>query len=262
VGNNLKIFGFEDIKSRPFIIDVDGFEGPLHLLLELARAQKVDLRRVSLLKLVEQYLNFISETRKLKIEIAADYLIMAAWLIFLKSRLLLPPDSSEDTLTAEELSENLKFQLRRLDAMRSSANKIMLRDRLGKEFFERGFKEKKIEKKEISHKSSLLELLQAYASLKTKAIFEPLHLRNVKIFTPESALGQVKRMLSKLLGWERMMNLIPPAWSEKPALRRSATATTFAVSLELARTGVVELRQEEIFAPIFIRKRKQELKQD
>ena len=238
-----------------FVIDVNGFEGPLHLLLELSKTQKVDLLKISLLDLVEQYLSFIQETELLKLEIAADYLIMAAYLLYLKSKLLLPPDPSDDSLTAEELSENLKFQLLRLDAMRKAGIKLMARDQLGRDFFARGKFENVQEKRQVSYHASMIDLLQAYARLKTKEFFEPYHLKQSLILTPEEAFRVVSRMIDIFVDWTSFEKFLPECWKSNPKERRTATATTFLVSLELARTGQLEMRQEETFAPIFLRKK-------
>jgi segregation and condensation protein A len=237
-----------------FLIDINGFEGPLHLLLELSRSQKVDLLKVSLLELVEQYLGFIEKTKSLKIEIAADYLIMAAYLLYLKSKLLLPADPMDNQLSAKELSESLKFQLIRLDAMRNSAIKLMARDQLGREFFSRGEEEVFPESREISYEASMIDLLQAYARLKTKDIFEPLHLKRSVILSPDEALENLNRLIDRFLDWTSFEQFLPDAWKDSPVKRRTAIATNFSVSLELARVGKLEMRQDEIFAPIFLRK--------
>jgi segregation and condensation protein A len=236
-----------------FIIDLDGFEGPLHLLLNLSRTQKVDLRKISLVDLCDQYLDFISKVKDLKIEIAADYLIMAAWLVYLKSELLLPLDPLDDTNTAEELGQNLKFQLLRLDAMRKASVTLMAGDQLDRDFFCRGREDTMAHTKEIVHTASLLDLLQAYARLKTKDDFEPLHLKRSSILTPEQALENINRKLKTSVDWTLLESFTPKSWKVNAQRRRTATATSFSVFLELARLGKVEIRQVEIFAPIYLR---------
>ena len=166
-------FSSEMMSSNELIVDLDGFEGPLDLLLSLSRTQKLDLMKISILQLAEQYLDFIEKARSLKIELAADYLVMAAWLAFLKSRLLLPPDPDENEPTGEELAAHLAFQLERLQAMRDVAAKLMARDQLGRDFFARGIEEKVEKIKRTKYEASLLDLIQAYARIKTKDEFRP-----------------------------------------------------------------------------------------
>ena len=153
----------EDQVIESLIVDVDGYEGPLDVLLTLARSQKVDVRKISVLMLAEQYLKFIKEAKELRIELAADYLVMAAWLAFLKSRLLLPPDPSDENPSGEELAAYLAFQLERLEAMRKYATKLLARDQLGRNFFPRGIEENIERTKNITYQASLLDLMQAYA---------------------------------------------------------------------------------------------------
>ena len=239
---------------KNFVLDLKGFEGPLHLLLNLSRAQKVDLKKISLVDLCDQYLNFISVAKKLKIEIAADYLIMASWLVFLKSELLLPKDEFDQDSKSEELAQNLKFQLLRLDAMRQVAVKLMASDQLDRDFFKRGEKDIRITSKETVHTASLLDMLQAYASLKTKRNFEPLHLKRSIILTPEEAMSMINKKLKSAIDWQKLEQFVPDGWKKEPSKRRTAIATNFAVFLELARTKRVEIMQAEIFAPLYLRK--------
>ena len=154
-----KVTDCKNNEYKNFILDLKGFEGPLHLLLNLSRSQKVDLRKISLVDLCDQYLDFISEVRKLKIEIAADYLIMASWLVFLKSELLLPQDEFDEGIDAEKLAQNLKFQLLRLDAMRQAAVKLMSSDQLDRDFFKRGEEDIPVSTKEIVYTASLFDML-------------------------------------------------------------------------------------------------------
>ncbi|MEO0914363.1 MAG: ScpA family protein, partial [Pseudomonadota bacterium] len=151
------------LAAEALVIDVDGYEGPLDLLLTLARTQKVDLRRISVLALAEQYLRFVEDAKKLRIELAADYLVMAAWLAFLKSRLLLPPDPAEEGPSGEDLAAHLAFQLERLEAMRRAAAQLMGRDQLGRDFFARGEPQVVTTKRKVEYQASVLDLMQAYA---------------------------------------------------------------------------------------------------
>ena len=156
------------ISAENLVIDIDGFEGPLDLLLTLARTQKVDMRKISILQLARQYLKFVEEAKRIRLELAADYLVMAAWLAFIKSRLLLPQEASEDGPSGEELAAHLAFQLERLEAMRRSAAQLMARDQLGKDFFSRGILQDVTLKKNIVYKATVLDLMQAYARLRVK----------------------------------------------------------------------------------------------
>jgi len=246
----------ERIKAEAFVIDVDGYEGPLDLLLTLARTQKVDLRRISVLALAEQYLEFVEKAKRLRIELAADYLVMAAWLAFLKSRLLLPPDPTEAGPSGEELAAHLAFQLERLEAMRRVAARLMARDQLGRDFFARGIPEDISVKRTIDYKATVLDLMQAYARLRTKDNFEPLHMREREsIFTMEQALDRMKTLIGHAIEWSELSQFLPDGWSDDPKQRRSATASTFAAALELVKAGKLEIRQLETFAPLQLRAR-------
>ena len=244
------------IASEAFLIDIEGYEGPLDLLLTLARTQKVDLRKISVLALSHQYLKFIEQAKRLRIELAADYLVMAAWLAFLKSRLLLPADPEEDGPSGEELAAHLAFQLERLEAMRRSAARLMARDQLGRDFFTRGIPEDVSVRKRIKYKATVLDLMQAYARLKTKDNFAPLHFEERNhILTMEQALDRMKSIIDHAIDWADLSQFLPEGWSENPKRRRSATAATFAASLEMVKAGVIEIRQADTFAAIQLRKR-------
>ena len=243
----------ERLAAEALIVDVDGFEGPLDLLLTLARTQKVDLLKISVLKLAEQYLAFVEKAKTLRIELAADYLVMAAWLAFLKSRLLLPPDPSEDGPSGDELAAHLAYQLERLQAMRDAAAKLMARDQRGKDFFVRGEIETVERKRTVTFTATLLDLMQAYARIRTKDEFRPFVLDRKNIFTMEEALARLKPLVGYAGEWTDLMSYLPDGWELDPARRRSATAATFAASLELVKAGRIRIRQPETFAPIQIR---------
>jgi segregation and condensation protein A len=255
------IFPFEDDggtaaagQDEALLIDIDGFEGPLDLLLALSRSQKVDLGRISVLALAEQYLRFVETARNLRIELAADYLVMAAWLAFLKSRLLLPPDEQDAGPSGEELAAHLAFQLQRLEAMRKAAARLMGRDQLGRDFFARGRPEAAQARRVIRYTATLADLLQGYARMRTKEDFEPLHLRRAPVWTMEEALEHLRGVIGTSMDWAELEAFLPPDWRSGDR-RRSALASTFAASLELARLGQIELRQPEAFAPILARRR-------
>lgn len=245
----------ERVASETLIVDVDGYEGPLDLLLTLSRTQKVDLRKISVLDLAVQYLSFIENAKELRIELAADYLVMAAWLAFLKSRLLLPPDPLEAGPSGDELAAHLAFQLERLQAMRDYAAKLMARDRLGRDRFVRGITEDVLLRKTVYYTANLLDLMQGYARIRTKDDFRPYVMDRESVFTMEQALERMRGLIGYAGHWTDISSYLPDGWSSDPKKRRSATASTFAASLELAKEGKIEIRQDDVFAPIEIRKR-------
>jgi len=241
--------------AESLIIDVDGFEGPLDLLLTLGRTQKVDLRKISILELARQYLAFVEKAKQLRIELAADYLVMAAWLAFLKSRLLLPPDPTDEGPSGEELAAHLAFQLERLQAMREAAAKLMARDQLGRDFFARGIPESVTRVKRVSYTATLLDLMQGYARLRTRDEFRPYAFDRDALFTLEQALDRMRGLIGFAGTWTDISSYLPDGFSTDPARRRSATASTFAAALELAKEGKVELRQSELYAPVELRRK-------
>ncbi|HBS51171.1 MAG TPA: segregation/condensation protein A [Rhodobacteraceae bacterium] len=246
----------ERLAAEALIVDVDGFEGPLDLLLTLSRTQKVDLRRISVLDLARQYLAFVERAKALRLELAADYLVMAAWLAFLKSRLLLPPDPEEEGPSGEEMAAHLAFQLERLQAMRDAAARLMARDRLGRDFFARGQSEDVTRIRTVTYSATLLDLMQAYARIRTRDEFRPFVMDRDKVFTMEQALERMRGLLGFAGDWSDLTAYLPDGWEADPQRRRSATASTFAASLELVKEGRLEMRQSETFAPIELRKRK------
>ena len=243
-------FSSEMMTNDELVIDIDGFEGPLDLLLTLSRSQKLDLMKISILELAEQYLEFVEKARTLKIELAADYLVMAAWLAFLKSRLLLPPDIEENEPSGEELAAHLAFQLERLQAMRDAAAQLMARDQMGRNFFARGIEEKVEKIKRVKYEASLLEVIQAYARIKTKDDFRPFVMDRDKVYTIEQALERMRGLIGYTIGWIDIYSFLPDGWTSSKSRIRAATASTFAATLELAKSGDLELRQSDSFGPI------------
>ncbi|SNR58850.1 segregation and condensation protein A [Puniceibacterium sediminis] len=242
------------LAAEALIVDVDGFEGPLDLLLTLSRTQKVDLRKISVLHLARQYLAFVQEARALRIELAADYLVMAAWLAFLKSRLLLPPDPSEEGPSGEDLAAHLAFQLERLQAMRDVAARLMGRDRLGRDFFARGESQEVERVRAVRYTASLLDLMQGYARIRTRDEFRPFVMDRDSVYTMEEALARMRGLIGYAGNWTAISSYLPDGWDTDPVKWRSATAATFAASLELVKEGKAELRQSELFAPIEMRR--------
>jgi segregation and condensation protein A len=255
---------FDDFESaviaqddEALMVAVDGFEGPLDLLLSLARNQKVDLARISILMLAEQYLEFIESAKKRNLELAADYLVMAAWLAYLKSRLILPQEkAAEGEPTADEMATRLRWRLQRLDAMRAAATRLMGRERLDRDVFGRGDPEPVNVVKLRTYKDTLYDLLNAYATERVKklggATYRPVAPAVLQI---EEARERLERLLGRIPDWSGLTRLLPPEWSQAPARRRTAVASTLLACLELARDGRVELQQLSPFAEIFVRDR-------
>ncbi|TWB18527.1 condensin subunit ScpA [Nitrospirillum amazonense] len=241
------------------LVDLGEFEGPIDLLLTLARDQKVDLTRISILALAEQYLAFVEEARRLRLEVAADYLVTAAWLAYLKSRLLLPTPETEEP-TGEELAQALAFQLQRLEAMQNAAARLMARPRLGRDVFPRGAPEDLPVFERRVTEVTLYDLLRAYGDIKRRQQKTgPLHLPPVDLFTIEDAIRRVEAMLGRLPDWTRLDRFLPPDWrggtSREDKLKaRSALAATFVATLELAKAGQLEVRQDGTFGPLYVRR--------
>ena len=242
-------------EGQPLLVDLDGFAGPLDLLLQLARTQKVDITRISILALAEQYLAFIEDARRMKLELAADYLVMAAWLAYLKSRLLLPKeDHGGDEPPPEELAARLQFRLQRLQAMRDAAAKLMSRNRLGRDVFQRGWPEPVVVDKQTEWGDTLIDLLQAYAQRRQRAVAHRTYeIRRQPVWTLKEARIALERMLGQMDDWGRFDAYLVQYLVE-PEKRRSVIASGFTASLELAREGVLEVRQEKHFEPIYMRR--------
>ena len=232
-------------------LELDGWEGPLDLLLDLARRQKVDLKAISILALVDQYIGYIERAEALKLEVAADYLVMAAWLAYLKSALLLPKDEQEDP-SPEELALRLQLRLQRLGAMREAAARLLGRDRIGRDVFLRGAPEGlRIDRKSL-WQCDWYSLVAAYGQVKARN--EPVvHMvRDRMVMTLDAAIDRVAAMLGVKLDWMELRDFLPA--NAEPRLHRSALASSFVAALELARLGKAEMRQEEVFGPLHLRR--------
>jgi segregation and condensation protein A len=240
--------------EQALVVDVDGFEGPMDLLLSLARTQKVDLARISILALAEQYLAYIEKIRELRLEVAADYLVMAAWLAYLKSRLLLPEVSDGEEPTGEELAAELAFRLRRLEAMREAAARLANRNRLGRDVFARGAPEPIVVVKRSEYKATLYDLLSAYATQRQQRSISIVQMKKRDVWS----LGEAREVLTRLIGrmseWAPLESFLA-AYLGTPDMRTTVRASTFGASLELVREGRIELRQTAPFAPLYIRDR-------
>lgn len=231
-------------------IDIDGWEGPLDLLLALARTQKVDLRELSILALVEQYLGYIHEARALKLEIAADYLVMAAWLAYLKSGLLLPRDPEVEP-SPEELALRLQLRLERLNAMREAGGRLMGRDRIGRDVFMRGAPEGLRTLRKALWQAEIYDLIAAYGrvSARTRPVMHVV--ASPEVMTLEAAIERVARLVGSAIEWTAIERFLPEGAT--PQLRKSALASSFLAVLELARQGRIELQQKSSFAPLYLR---------
>jgi segregation and condensation protein A len=240
--------------DQALLVQVDGFEGPLDLLLTLARNQKVDIAKTSILKLAEQYLGFIESAKRLNLELAADYLVMAAWLAYLKSRLILPQEKGPDgEPTADEMATRLRWRLQRLDAMRAASTRLMGRERLDRDVFGRGDPEPVNVVKLRTYKDTLYDLLTAYATDRVRRMggqsYRP---QMAPVLHIEEARERLERMLGKISDWSALTRLLPFEWSGG-VRRRSAVASTLLACLELARDGKMEIQQMAPFAEIFVR---------
>jgi segregation and condensation protein A len=257
--------GFEE-DQRPdrsadetLVIDIDGFEGPLDLLLNMARDQKVDLTRISILALAEQYLQFIDGARQMRLEIAADYLVMAAWLAYLKSRLLLPDTEESDEPSGDALAAALAFRLRRLEAMRDAAAKLMNRDRLGRNRFARGMPEPVIVLTSKAWEAGLYDLLEAYGSMRQRQLVTHMHIARRSVMTLKQARDRLIELIGTAVEWTPIDSFLTE-YLVSPELRASARASSLSASLELVKEGAVELRQSEPFSALYLRRKSEPAK--
>jgi segregation and condensation protein A len=234
------------------LIDVAGFEGPLDLLLFLARNQKVDLARISVLALAEQYLQFIDSARRIRIELAADYLVMAAWLAYLKSRLLIPQQPKDDGPSGEEMAQTLAFRLKRLEAMREAATRLINRNRLGRDVHARGMPEHVPSRSTSAYEASLYDLLTAYASLRQRQAITQVTIERRRVWSLSDARGILTRMIGEISDWTALDHFLL-RYLPSPEERVTAIASAFAASLELVREGRLEIRQDGAFQPIYMR---------
>jgi segregation and condensation protein A len=236
------------------VVDVEGFEGPLDLLLSLARSQKVDLSKISILALADQYLVFIEAARKLRLELAADYLVMAAWLAYLKSRLLLPEAAGPDGPSAEEMANALAWRLKRLEAFREVSQKLMDRPQLQRDVFHRGDPEPITDIKTPEWTATLYDLLSAYAVQRQQSALSHVRFKQRTVWSLQEAREQLQRLIGQATDWSRLDQYLIQYMVE-PAQRATAFASSLAATLELVREGVIEVHQQQAFAPIYLRKR-------
>jgi len=253
-----------DGPEQVLTIDVDGYEGPLHILLELSRTQKVDLRNISILDLAEQYLSFIRHIQSLRIEVAADYLVMAAWLTYLKSRLILPkPKTESDEPDASEMAAVLAFRLQRLAAMREAAKALLARDRTGLQLMLRGQPEGVRRIRSPIYEASIYDLLTAYATRRSRNARATVIVKKPVLLALEEARQRLEKILGKMSDWlslEQMILDFDLDQEDEAPPRSSLLASALVASLELAKEGRAELRQTQAFAPLFVRPKNQDAK--
>ena len=241
------------IDDPELTVDVDGFEGPLGLLLELSRRQKVDLAKISILALAEQYLEFIEQARKMRIELAADYLVMAAWLAFLKSKLLLPADENEEEeLSGEEMAAQLAFRLQRLEAMREMGKRLINRNRLGRDFFVRGSPEPIVIDRQRQYSATLYDLLSSYAAQRQRQSVSEVTIAKREVWSLQDAREILTRLVGEISDWVPLQTYLLD-FLPSPEVRKSAIASSFAASLELVREGQLKIRQDAAFAPLYMK---------
>ncbi len=242
------------VTDPEMIVDVEGFEGPLDLLLTLARQQKVDLHKISILALADQYLMFIEQARKVRLELAADYLVMAAWLAYLKSRLLLPEAAPGEGPSAEDMALALANRLRRLEAIREFASRMMDRPQLGRDVFERGMPEPIAEIKKPEYTATLYDLLSAYAVQRQRTTLSRVRFKKRTVWSLAEARETLERMIGQSSDWSRIDAFLIQ-YVVEPALAATVFASSFASALELVRDGRAEIHQKDAFSPIYMRKR-------
>ncbi len=243
--------------EEALVVDVGGFEGPLDLLLALARTQKVDLARISILELAEQYLRFVDAARRVRLELAADYLVMAAWLAFLKSRLLLPEAPKEEGPSAADLAADLAERLRRLERIRAAAAHLATRDRLGHDVFARGAPEPLRSAHRPVYEASLYDLLAAYGAQRQRAALSQVRFAPRNVLSLADARERLERLIGRLPpggDWARLDGFLLN-WMADPKMRATALASGFSASLEMVREGLIDLQQDGAFAPIWVRPR-------
>ena len=248
-------FGDERAADEPaMMVDVEGFEGPLDLLLALARQQKVDLAKISILALADQYLPFIEAARKLRLELAADYLVMAAWLAYLKSRLLLPDETPAEGQSAEDMALALAHRLRRLEAFRNVATQLMSRPQLNRDIFPRGAPEAISTVKQPEWSATLYDLLTAYASQRQQTVLGRVRFAKRTVWSLAQARAALDRLIGQSSDWTRLDQFLI-AYLVEPSMAATVFASSFASALEMVREGEAEIHQKQAFAPLFMRKR-------
>jgi len=244
-----------DNESSLFKVDIENFNGPLDVLLDLAKAQKVNLEDISITKLADQFHDFITQNKDLNLEFASECLLMATWLAYLKSKLLLP-GTPEEEFKVQEVAEKLKLQLKKLELIRLLSEQMLKRKRLGREIRSRGMRAgiKPIYNSE--YKINLFELLKTYSNIIMTKDFQKINIPRLPVFTTEEGIKTIKNFLSKLTDWKKLDDLIPKSFKKESKFNSTGKAGIFAGSLELAKEGNLKIRQEELFDDIYIKENK------
>ena len=244
-----------NVDSNQFNVNLTTFKGPLDVLLDLAKSQKVNLEDISVAKLADQFHKFITKAKKINLEIASEYLLMATWLTYLKSKLLLPA-SDEEEFKASEVAEKLKLQLKKLELIRILSDQMLKHERLGKDVFMRGVRGNIRSIYSSKYSLTLYELLKSYSSIIMTRDFQKINILKLPVFTTESALQRIKEFLDKLIDWKNIEDLIPSNFKSKKKFKRTGKAGIFAGSLELVKEGNVKIKQDKLFDDIYIRENK------
>ena len=238
--------------SLHFNVNLTSFQGPLDTLLDLAKSQKVNLENISITKLADQFYNFITKSKNLNLEMASEYLLMATWLVYLKSKLLLP-ESEEEEFKAFEVAEQLKLQLKKLELIRLLSDQMLKRKRLGKDVFMRGVKGQIRSIYNSEYSLTLFELFKAYSNIIMTKDFQRINIPKLPVFTTEEGINQIKSFFGKLSDWKNMNDLIPKNFISKKKFKKTGKAGVFSGSLELVKEGNIKIKQENLFDDIFIR---------
>ncbi len=241
--------------SKVFNVDLNNFNGPLEVLLDLAKSQKVDLEKISITLLVDQFLDFIKSDKNINLDLASEYLLMATWLTYLKSKLLLP-ESDEEEFKALEVAEKLKLQLKKLELIRLLSDQMLKRKRLGRDVFMRGIKGKFKSIYNTKYSLTLFEILKKYSSIIMTRDFQKMNIPKLPVFTTEEGIQRIKEFFGNLSDWKNIDELLPLNFTEKNNLRRTGKAGIFSGSLELAKEGNISIKQNNLFDDIFIKENK------
>ena len=240
--------------SYDFNVDLNSFNGPLNLLLDLAKSQKVDLEKISITMLADQFNNFIKQQKNLNLEIASEYLVMATWLVYLKSKLLLP-ETEEEEFKAIEVAENLKLQLKKLELIRLLSDQMLKRKRLGRDIFLRGGKGSIRSIYNTNYSLTLYEILKTYANFMTTKNFQKISIPKLPVFTTEDGLRIIKKYLGKISDWKNINELVPENFKKQKSMRRTGNAGIFAASLELVKEGNLSIKQTKLYDDIYIKEK-------
>ena len=241
--------------SLSFNVNLNNFNGPLEVLLDLAKSQKVDLEKISITILVDQFLDFIKSNEKINLELASEYLLMATWLTYLKSKLLLP-ETDEEEFKALEVAEKLKLQLKKLELIRLLSDQMLKRKRLGKDIFMRGIRGNIKSIYSTKYSLTLFEILKSYSSVIMSRDFQVINIPKLPVFTTEEGINRIKEFFGKLNDWKNIDELLPKNFSESKNLKRSSKAGIFSGSLELAKEGNISIKQNNLFDDIYIKQNK------